>query len=49
MYVCISILKHTLALSLLNIITVSVVSHVKVKFSPTVTLSDEFVSVKPGK
>jgi hypothetical protein len=26
-----------------------VVTHVKVKSSPTVTLSDEFVSVKPGK
>jgi hypothetical protein len=31
------------------IISLTVVTHVKVKSSPTVTLSDEFISMKPGK
>ena len=38
---------HTLVLNLLNLTTVSVVKHVKVKSSPTVALSDDVVSVKP--
>jgi hypothetical protein len=38
---------HTRLLSLLNIITVSVVTHVNVKSSPTVALSDDVVSVMP--
>jgi hypothetical protein len=38
---------HTAVISLLNAIRVSVVTHVKVKSSPTVALSDDVVSVKP--
>jgi hypothetical protein len=40
-------MKHTSFLFLVNIIKVSVVTHVNVKSSPTVALSDDVVSVKP--
>jgi hypothetical protein len=40
-------MEHTVVISLLNAIRVSVVTHVKVKSSPTVALSDDVVSVKP--
>jgi hypothetical protein len=39
------VMVHTLVLSLLNVITVSVVTHLKVKSSPIVALSDDVVSV----
>jgi hypothetical protein len=38
---------HTVVISLLNAIRVSVLTHVKVKSNPTVALSDDVVSVKP--
>ena len=38
---------HTVVESLVNTIRVPVVTHVKVKSSPTVALSDDVVSVKP--
>ena len=38
---------HTVSLSLLNTITVLEETHVKVKSSPTVALSDDVVSVIP--
>ena len=39
------IMVHTLVTSLVNPIAVSVVTHVKIKSSPTVALSDDVVSV----
>jgi hypothetical protein len=41
-------MKHTVVASLLNTIKVFVVTHVKVKSSPTVALSGDVVSVYPG-
>ena len=41
-------MPHTRLLSLLNIMYVAVVTHVNVKSSPTVALSDDVVSVKPA-
>jgi len=38
---------HTVLLFLMNVIKVSVVTHMNVKFSPTVALSDDVVSVEP--
>jgi hypothetical protein len=40
-------MKHTVVLSLLNKIKVYVVTHVKVKYRPTVALYDDVVSVEP--
>jgi hypothetical protein len=40
-------MEHTSVLSLVNVIKVSVMTHVKVKSRPTVALFDDVVSAKP--
>ena len=42
-----AVMVHTVSPFLVNSILVYVVTHVKVKSSPTVALSDDVVSIKP--